>query len=164
MSDLNLYEITQAAIQLEESLSEGEITEENKESLVEQLKDMLQNNAEDIIEIKTKYQDKIDAIKKRKKNLNKIQREYKNKISNLEKYLTQAMAALGEKKVETTAGKIALRNTPGSVEIADEMQLPKAVLKQSVKIDKRVLKQMIKDGEIDESIAFIKKGQSLSIK
>ena len=75
------------------------------------------------------------------------------------------MEQLGNKKLDTSLGRISLRKKPASLNIVNEELIPSEYkeLVQTVKIDKAQIKKDLKD-KVIEGVELVEGGNSLQIK
>ena len=158
---ITLYEMTNDLV----NLMDEEINEEVKEEIIAAIKLEMEVKAENIIAVMRNYEARIEAIKNEEKRLAEYRKGEERKLENLKEYTTYCMEQLGNKKLDTSLGRISLRKKPASLNIVDESLIPneyKEII-QTVKIDKVQIKKDLKDKYID-GVELVEGGNSLQIK
>lgn len=158
---ITLYEMTSDLIEL----LDAEISEEVKTEIMETIKLQMETKAENIIAVIRNYETRIDAVKAEEKRLAEYRKSEEKKLENLKQYTTYCMEQLGNKKLETSLGRISLRKKPASLNIVDENKVPEQYkeLIQTVKIDKAQIKKDLKEQEI-AGVELVEGEYSLQIK
>jgi hypothetical protein len=158
---ITLYEMTSDLIEL----MEAEINEEVINEIIENIKIQIETKAENIIAVIRNYETRIEGIKNEEKRLAEYRKSEEKKLESLKQYTTYCMEKLGNKKLDTNLGRIALRKKPASLNIVDEDLIPDEYKKiiQTIKIDKAQIKKDLKDKKI-EGVELIEGENSLQIK
>ena len=158
---LTLYEMTSDLVEL----MEVEIDEEVKNEIIENIKLQMETKAENIIAVIRNYETRIEGIKAEEKRLMEYRKSEEKKLERLKEYTTYCMELLGNKKLDTTLGRISLRKKPATLNIIDESLIPsqyKEII-QTVKVDKAQIKKDLKEGNI-EGVELVEGGNSLQVK
>ena len=146
-------------------LMEIEIDEEVKNEIIENIKLQMETKAENIIAVIRNYETRIEGIKAEEKRLMEYRKSEEKKLERLKEYTTYCMELLGNKKLDTTLGRISLRKKPATLNIIDESLIPsqyKEII-QTVKVDKAQIKKDLKEGNI-EGVELVEGGNSLQVK
>ena len=158
---VTLYEMTSDLVEL----MEVEIDEEVKNEIIENIKLQMETKAENIIAVIRSYETRIEGIKAEEKRLMEYRKSEEKKLERLKEYTTYCMELLGNKKLDTTLGRISLRKKPATLNIIDESLIPsqyKEII-QTVKVDKAQIKKDLKESNI-EGVELVESGNSLQIK
>ena len=158
---ITLYEMTTDLV----SLMDEEINENIKEEIIEAIKLQMEVKAENIIAVIRNYEARIEAIKAEEKRLAEYRKSEEKSLERLKEYTTYCMEQLGNKKLDTSLGRISLRKKPASLNIVNEELIPSEYkeLVQTVKIDKAQIKKDLKD-KVIEGVELVEGGNSLQIK
>ena len=158
---ITLYEMTTDLV----NLMDEEINESTKEEIIEAIKLQMEVKAENIIAVIRNYETRIEAIKAEEKRLAEYRKSEQKSLERLKEYTTYCMEQLGNKKLDTSLGRISLRKKPASLNIVNEELIPSEYkeLVQTVKIDKAQIKKDLKD-KVIEGVELVEGGNSLQIK
>ena len=158
---ITLYEMTTDLV----NLMDEEINENTKEEIIEAIKLQMEVKAENIIAVIRNYETRIEAIKAEEKRLAEYRKSEQKSLERLKEYTTYCMEQLGNKKLDTSLGRISLRKKPASLNIVNEELIPSEYkeLVQTVKIDKAQIKKDLKD-KVIEGVELVEGGNSLQIK
>ena len=157
---MRLYDLTQQQLQLLQMIEDGidvlDTLEANQEAINEK--------AEGYAKIIKMVEGNIATHKEEVKRLQGNISSFENNIKRLKENLFQSMTDLGVKKIDGQLFKIAIQKNPPSVEVVDELSIPKAyyVTPQPV-LDKKALIEDLKLGHEVEGVQ-LKQGESLRIK
>jgi hypothetical protein len=148
MNNLTLYNITNKFTELMSKAEEGELTEEEYNTLGEELAIELQNKSAGIIGYIQNEEALIDAIDNQIKRLQDLKKSKQNKLDKFKEYTKDNMNKLEIPKIETELGILSVNKSPISVEITDEDRIPEKYKKiiQTIKIDKVAIKKDIEAG------------------
>ncbi|MGM9535035.1 MAG: siphovirus Gp157 family protein [Intestinibacter sp.] len=154
---MNLYQLTENFLEVDRLIDE--YMEAGQEDLANNLVEAnkiiaqeIQNKSNGFVYMFRNIDSQIDAIDGEIKRLQELKKQKQNKYEYLKKSLKDNMEALGVKKLETDLGNFTVRNNPGSLVIDNETIIPdeyKEVV-QTVKIDKKAIKECIKQGNAIE--------------
>lgn len=164
MSNLNLYEITNAFPALMES---DELTEENKEQIKEELTMLLQQKSQNIIGYIRNMELTIDAMKSEEKRISERRKQIENQVSNFKEYVKNCMENNGILKIETGLGTLSTAKSPISVEIINEDIIPDEYKTEvvTVKVDKKKIADNFKStGEVIDGVVIHTDNTNLRIK
>lgn len=162
----SLYEITNALQALQEK-DIGEMSDEEKLKLEQELTKMLTEKSGAVIKFIQNVQSNIDAIKNEEKRLKEVRQYLENKQEGFKEYVIKCMDKIETKEIITDSGILKTRNNPLSVEIEDEDKVPNKYKKQIIetKIDKNLIKDDFKStGEMIGGVKYITDKKSLTIK
>ena len=104
MSNLSLYNITNKFTELMSKAEEGELTEEEYNTLGEELAIELQNKSAGIIGYIQNEEALIDAIDNQIKRLQDLKKSKQNKLDKFKEYTKDNMNKLEIPKIETELG------------------------------------------------------------
>ena len=164
---VSLYSISTQLTSIFNELNQnaGEINDESAE-LLESLSSELVTKTDGVVDF-IKYQSSyIDEIKKRKKELDDLEKVEKNKLDNFKKYIVTCMTILKEKKLSGKFGKITLRKPIKKLKIIDEKKIPLDFIEkiESYKILNSEITKALKNGDDITGAILIDGDQSLLIK
>lgn len=142
---MNLYQLTGAALQLQEMLELGEIDQQTFDDTVEGLE--LDTKIENYCKIIKNLEAQAKAFKEEKDRLAEREKAAKNGVTRLKETLLMSLQALDITKVDAGTFTVS-RSKSKSVKIVDETWLPeKFLIYQPAKIDKTAITKAIKEGE-----------------
>lgn len=161
---MNLYQLEESFRNLEEVL-------ENTED--QDLKNLINTSMEQLeIDVNTKIENIIKFIRNLESNLVAYDTEIKrlqaakktdsNKIESLKSYLLSYMELKDLSKLTTSLFKVSTRKSE-SVNITDLNSIPRAYIRVKEEVDKTLIKQALKDGEVIEGAEIIE-NKSINIK
>lgn len=148
MGKISLYEMVSDLVEL---VGIEEMDENAKVEIMDQIKETMENKAENIIAVIRNYETRIEGIKAEEKRLAEYRRLEEKKLQRLKDYSIECMQMLGNKKLETNLGRISLAKKPGSLIITDESKVPEQYksVTQVTSIDKVQIKKDLKESKID---------------
>lgn len=148
MGKISLYEMVSDLVEL---VGIEEMDENAKVEIMGQIKETMENKAENIIAVIRNYETRIEGIKAEEKRLAEYRRLEEKKLQRLKDYSIECMQMLGNKKLETNLGRISLAKKPGSLIITDESKVPERYksVTQVTSIDKVQIKKDLKESKID---------------
>lgn len=167
MSNLSLYNITNKFTELMSKAEEGELTEEEYNTLGEELAIELQNKSGNIIGYSQNEEALIEAIDIQIKRLQELKKTKENNLDRFYQYVKDNMNRLRLTKIDTELGTITIVKNPISVEIEDEEAIPEKYKNVIVttNVDKTAIKKHFKEtGEIVAGIKIVDDKTSLRIK
>lgn len=138
---MKLYEITDAYL----SLDEAEKTEEIIKVL-DGIKDEFDKKAENTVKVIRNFEADIQALRDEEKRLADKRRSLEKKKKDLKEYLYFNMERLNLRKVNAGIFDINIQKNPQSIKILDEATIPDKYKIASYRIDKKTLKDDIKNG------------------
>lgn len=144
-----------------------ELTEEEKKSLEEAIRNELLQKTDNIIAFTKKVEALIDAIKEEETRLKENRKAYERKLESFKDYVKSCMIEMQIQKIETPLGEMKIAKNPMSVEILDEERIPDAFKRTKVEtsIDKKALIEHFKaTGELIDGIKINQNEVSLRIK
>ena len=141
---MNLFEISEDYKNLNELLedSEGQMTDEIA-LLLDNVKGSFDNKVISCINLIKEWNNNLDAIKKEKERLDKLNKTKKNSIDRIKGYILNGMLNADIKKLDFGTDKITVRQNPIKTLIADEQKIDKEFIVTEVvsKIDKKKAKE-----------------------
>ena len=142
---MKLYEITDPYL----SLDEAEKTEDVIKVL-DGIKDEFDKKAENTVKVIRNFEADIQALRDEEKRLADKRRSLEKKKEDLKEYLYSNMERLNLRKVSAGLFDINIQKNPQSIKILNEATIPDKYKIASYRLDKKTLKDDIKDGlEID---------------
>lgn len=142
---MNLYQLTGAALQLQEALELGEIDQQTFDDTLESLD--IDTKVENICKVIRNLEAQAKAFKEEKDRLAEREKSVKNGVARLKESLLFSLQSLDRNKVEAGIFTVS-RSKSKSVKIIDETWLPEQFLiYQPAKIDKAAIAKVLKDGE-----------------
>lgn len=166
-NELKLYQITNGFMQLADEMENGELTEEEEKEFQEALQNELAKKSANIIAYALNKTSLIDAIDEQIKRLQNYKKTEENKLKRYKEYVKENMQVLNITKIETPVGKIQVAQSPISVEIINENEVPEQFKIQVIttKIDKKAITDNFKEtGEIPDGVKIYTENTNLRIK
>lgn len=167
MGNLSLYNITNKFVELMDKAQEGELTEEEYNQLGEELAIQLQQKGSNIIGYTKNIELTINAMKEEEDRISSNRKALENKLTRFKQYVKECMENNGITKIETGLGTLSIAESPASVEIINEDEVPSEFKQEiiTVKIDKTKIKNNFKEtGEIPTGVNIITTNTNLRIK
>lgn len=164
MSNLSLYEIAGAFPMLMES---EEMTDEVKEQIREELTILLQQKSQSIIGFTRNKELSIEAKKNEEKRLAESRKRDERQLESFKQYVKECMERNGIKKIETALGNLTIANSPISVQIENEDEIPSEFKTEirTMKIEKKKIADNFKaTGEIPNGVIIYTNNTNLRIK
>lgn len=164
MNNLSLYEITSGFPAL---MDNEEITEEEKKKIEDELIVLLQQKSQNIIGYTKNIELTINAMKEEEKRISENRKALENKMIRFKEYVKECMENNGITKIETSLGTLSIAESPTSVEIVSEDEVPSEFKQEitTIKIDKTKIKDNFKEtGEIPAGVNIITTNTNLRIK
>lgn len=138
---MKLYEIVEAY----QNLSELEESEDIKKAL-DVISDEFDVKAENIVKVIRNMEADEKALRDEEIRLADKRKSIGNKKENLKEYLFSSMRAIGKPKMKAGIFNINIQKNPQSIKIIDENIIPDKYKITSYKLDKKQLKEDIKEG------------------
>lgn len=148
-----LYELSQKYSQLLQLAEEAD--EAAFLDALEYLDEEINEKAENIAFVLQEMKGDIEKIKAEEKRLNDRRKTLEKKQEQLKWYLITQFDGLGIEKVKSAHFNISLRNNPPKVQIEDESLIPSDFIIHKKSVDKKALKQAIKEGREFEGVNMI---------
>ena len=164
MSNLNLYEITNAFPRLMES---DEISDEDKIAIKEELTVLLQNKSQGVIAYTRNLEALIEAKKNEERRISESRKADERRLDSFKQYVKECMEKNGILKIETGLGNLSIAKSPISVEITNEDEIPAEYKIEvvTVKIDKKKIADNFKaTGELVNGTIIHTDNKNLRIK
>ena len=160
MADLTLYNVSTEFNYICDLLDREELSEEEKNQLVQILSEKLQNSAQEIIEFFKTNDSHIESLKSEIKALQERQKKAEERGKYLKEFITDNMKKMGLQKIETTIGNMVIPNRVDiSVNVVDLEKVPNEFKKEKteVSVDKAAVKKYFKEtGEIIDGIEIVR--------
>ena len=160
MADLTLYNVSTEFNYICDLLDREELSEEEKNQLIQILSEKLQNSAQEIIEFFKTNDSHIESLKSEIKALQERQKKAEERGKYLKELITDNMKKMGLQKIETTIGNMVIPNRVDiSVNVVDLEKVPNEFKKEKteVSVDKAAVKKYFKEtGEIIDGIEIVR--------
>ena len=147
---MKLYEIADAYL----SLDEAEKTEDVIKVL-DGIKDEFDKKAENTVKVIRNFEADIQALKDEEMRLVKKRHSLEKKKKDLKEYLYFNMERMKVKKINAGIFDINIQKNPQSIKILDEVTIRDKYKIASYRIDKKTLKDDIKDGLEIEGVSLV---------
>lgn len=167
MNNLTMFNITNKFVELMNKAEEGELTEEEYNTIGEELAMELRNKSANIIGYIQNEETLLGGIDIQIKRLQDFKKSKQNNLDRFKKYVKENMEKLKLQKVETELGILSIAKSPMSVEIVDEDKIPSEYknIVQTVKVDKTKIKEYFKEtGEVLEGTSILTENTYLKVK
>ena len=138
---MKLYEITDAYLSLDEAEKTDEIIK-----VLDGIKDEFDKKAENTVKVIRNFEADIQALRDEEKRLADKRRSLEKKKEDLKEYLYFNMERLNLRKINAGIFDINIQKNPQSIKIIDDATIPEKYKIASYRIDKKTLKDDIKNG------------------
>lgn len=141
---MNLYEMTQAANNLYELLTSGEIDEQTVTDTLEAMG--AAEKLESYCKVIKQLEADAEMLKVEKERIEKKKKTVENSVDRMKKAVIDFMNAQGAKKATAGTFAIALSESK-AVNVLDESKVPKKYfIKQDPKLDKKTIRELLLQG------------------
>ena len=147
---MKLYEITDAYLSLDEAEKTDEIIK-----VLDGIKDEFDKKAENTVKVIRNFEADIQALRDEEKRLAAKRRSLEKKKEDLKEYLYSNMERLNLRKVNAGIFDINIQKNPQSIKILDEATIPDKYKIASYRLDKKTLKDDIKNGVVIEGAQLV---------
>lgn len=131
---------------------------------LESIEGEIEDKADNYAKIIKSFESISNGLKVEEERLNKRRKSYENRVLQLKKNLESVMINTGKTKFKTNLFSFGIQNNPPSVEVENEMLIPKKYyIEQEPKLDKKAILEDLKNG-IEVPGAFKKQTESLRIR
>ena len=158
-----LYELTEQYNNLMELMENPDVPQEMLEESLNQINDELDTKLENIAKVIKSFEVDTKGLKEEEKRLADRRKAKENKISSLKEYVEGAMRSTGVFKVKGKVFTLAIQKNAPSVLIKDLECIPNEYFKVKKEVDKTLLKEKLKEGQIIEG-AELQQKESLRIR
>ena len=138
---MKLYEITDAYLSLDEVEKTDEIIK-----VLDNIKDEFNEKAENTVKVIRNFEADIQALRDEEKRLADKRKSLEKKKEDLKEYLYFNMERLKVKKINAGIFDINIQKNPQSIKILDESTIPLKYKILTYNLDKKQLKEDIKNG------------------
>lgn len=161
---MNLLEIKKDYLSAIEMVDEDWVITEQGLDLLNKSELSLKEKSVNIAKIITLFDNNVEAIKKEKDRLNKLEKSYKTNKDKIKEWLSYNLQDVWIEKLETELYKISFRKSK-QVEILNEDIIPQDffITKTTKSLDKKKAMDLLKKWEKIEGLQ-IKENNNLSIK
>ena len=108
---MKFYELTKENIQLKEMLEKEELTQQDFEENNEMLLELVKEKAVDLILVNNSFESDVESIDNYIKLLQEKKKSIQTKQENFNSYIMYNMQQLGLDKIETSLGKIQIKDS-----------------------------------------------------
>ena len=141
---MKLYELVDAALDLEEQLEAGEMDEQAFTEAIDSIG--LDKKIESICGVLRNLEAEAEAFKAEKERLAARERTARNAVDRLKAYLVENVKTLGAKTVKVGTFALSLGKSK-SVEVLDATKIPaQYLIEQAPKVDKANISKALKGG------------------
>lgn len=142
---MNLYEMTQAANNLYELLTSGEIDEQTVTDTLEAMGTA--EKLESYCKVIKQLEADAEMLKAEKERIEKKKKTVENSVDRMKKAVADFMNAQGTKKASAGTFTVTLSESK-AVNVLDESKVPKKYfIKQDPKLDKKTIRELLLQGE-----------------
>lgn len=163
---MKLYEITEAYRNIEMLLNDADNDDDLVlfNSALIDIQGQLEDKVENIVNLIRNSDADIKALKEEEQRLNKKRKALENKVQSMKDYVFDSLVVTGTESIKYKAFKVSIKENPESVFVTDANKIPDSYfVTQEPKIDKRAVKEAIKDGKSVPGAELIRT-RSLSIR
>lgn len=163
---MKLYELSQNFRNLQQVLENAGEDENLKELVINSMKELecdLSTKVENIVRLIKNLQAEVEALKAEEKRLAKERKTRENKIENLQGYLFDTISGLEKREVKGGIFTVSIKKNPPKAIVEDLNAIPKQFIVNTPSVDKKMLKEALKNGEIIEGAKLVRE-ESLKIR
>ena len=144
--NITLRELTDSYI----NLLDLDLEEEQVKEYLNEIKDAIEQKADNIASIITSIKSDIDTLDTEIKRLSQKKSTLDNRTKYLKTYLQEEMQKMGKEKIKTTLYSFNIQKNPASLKIISEDNIPQNFYKIEKTLKKQELLKEIKNGlEVD---------------
>lgn len=163
---MKLYELSQNFRNLQQVLENAGEDENLKELVINSMKELecdLSTKVENIVRLIKNLQAEVEALKAEEKRLAKERKIRENKIENLQGYLFDTISGLEKREVKGGIFTVSIKKNPPKAVVEELNAIPKQFIVNTPSVDKKMLKEALKNGEIIEGAKLVQE-ESLKIR
>ena len=163
---MKLYELSQNFRNLQQVLENAGEDENLKELVINSMKGLecdLSTKVENIVRLIKNLQAEVEALKAEEKRLARERKIRENKIENLQGYLFDTINELEKKEVKGGIFTVSIKKNPPKTVVEELNAIPKQFIVNTPSVDKKMLKEALKNGEIIEGAKLVQE-ESLKIR
>lgn len=163
---MKLYELSQNFKNLQQVLENAGEDENLKELVINSMKELecdLSTKVENIVRLIKNLQAEVEALKAEEKRLARERKIRENKIENLQGYLFDTINGLEKREIKGGIFTVSIKKNPPKTIVEDLNVIPKQFIINTPSIDKKMLKEALKNGEIIEGAKLVQE-ESLKIR
>ncbi len=159
-----LYELTEMYQNISNLIDE-DVSNEELEKALGQIKDNIEQKAENTVKLIKSIEGNINTLKEEEKRLERKRKALENKRDGIKNYLENQLKFMDIKKVKTPLFTVSIQKNPQSVNILNEDLIPKQFKKTvtTTTVVKKDLLAALKEGQAIEG-AEIRQSESLRIR
>ena len=149
---MNLYELSNNYQQLLDLMQSVDTTDKEYQQALQDTLDSISDSidvkAEGYAMVANQLKADIKMLNEEISRLNEKKTAYANNLERLKLSLYEAMEQIGKDKIKTPRFSIWIQNNPQSIEVLDELEIPKEYYVERLPVlDKRQLLADLKDGK-----------------
>lgn len=152
---MRMYDYTEQFIQLESLLARGEIDEQVYQDTLKAIEGDAFEKAENVAKMIDNFKATSKMLKEEEDKLKKKRKTIENSIEWLTHSLEAFLTSTGKEELHVGMYRLGYRNLPAKVEVIDENKVPDAYKTYTVKVDKRSLAKVLKDGEKIDGVELV---------
>lgn len=162
MKDLSLYEISnEVSLLADELVGEGEITSSPEERHAH-LVMLLEKKLDNVVTYDQMLEDHLEIVKKRRKELQELERKLENRKNKFRDYVLQCMKLMKITKLESVFSRITVQK-PREKVFVDERFLPSEYFVVTRSPNKELIKERLRLGEAIEGASMVAGEESLRV-
>lgn len=143
-----LYKLSEQYNRIYEMGVDEEIDAQTVLDTMESLEGEIQEKLEACCRVIRSWESQSEGLKVEIATLTKRKRATENAIEKMKFYMAEQMGVIGVEKMEAGIFKLALQNSPPSMEIADESQVPSEYVEMTPVINKAKIKAELMAGKL----------------
>lgn len=159
---MNLYELTNAYVQIQELIEQGE----DYEGILETIDDEIEIKADGYARIIRNMEAEAKALKEEEKRLSDKRKQRETAVERLKQNLFNSMKATGKTKFKTDLFGFSIQKNGGALPVIVDVptdQLPDELVIIEEKPNLKAIAKLLEDGEVPYA-HFGERGESLRIK
>ena len=163
---MKLYELSQNFRNLQQVLENAGEDENLKELVINSMKELecdLSTKVENIVRLIKNLQAEVEALKTEEERLARERKTRENKIKNLQGYLFDTISGLEKREVKGGIFTVSIKKNPPKAVVEELNAIPKQFIVNTPSVDKKMLKEALKNGEIIEGAKLVQE-ESLKIR
>jgi hypothetical protein len=143
-----LYKLSEQYNRIYEMGVDEEIDAQTVLDTMESLEGEIQEKLEACCRVIRSWESQSEGLKVEIATLTKRKRATENAIEKMKFYMAEQMGIIGVEKMEAGIFKLALQNSPPSMEIADESKVPSEYVEMTPVINKAKIKAELMAGKL----------------
>ena len=161
---MTLYELTNDYMMLLEMAEDPDTDPQAFADTLDGIEGAIEDKADGYARVIRQLTADAEALKEETERLTARRKSIESNVQRMKDALQSAMVTTGKTKFKTKLFSFGIRKNPASVVIDDEASVPdQFLIPQEPKIDKRAIKEMLKDGRLYQW-AHLEQSESLTIR